>query len=346
MSSRVYRSTSLLLLLWASCGEDQHSIALCGRGDHDQLTSALAGGSFELTFRDLAGNSLGQPLTVPADRRTKIATAPQHATSVEVVGRASDNTIVAHGTGAVDAGGGGCACVALLEQEKAACANIACSVAMTRCTFVDATSKQAASAQTIVFGENSTDDVSKVTADTKLHSQQANTVFGGDSSIGTDTQPPMTALLRFELAALPQSATVDVAVLAFDLVPAAQNPSSGSNQPIDFFQILESWSESSATWEHRDSANLWSVAGCRYDSQASKQSRATNAGAALVKPATPGMTYTVDITDLVRAWVSDPSSNFGLSIEATGDEVDIVAHEDTTPGAMRPQLAVQYHLDP
>jgi hypothetical protein len=341
MSSRICERIGLLAVALVGCS-DARTIDICGRGDHAALAATLAGGTFTLIYRDGDGAALATS-TVPADRRSQAdATVPARAASLEVIGADAGGAMVAHGTSAVS-DGRACVCVALVGQELAACRAIACTVADDRCAFTDAATGEPVDARTLVFGDNASDDVRGVTADTTLHVEQPTTILGGKPTISSDTEPMMSALLRFELTALPRTSAIDTARLAVQL--DSDNPESRSNQPLPIFRVLEPWTEDGASWNARDASHAWSVPGCRYDPSATVASRAMVQSATIVSPDTPGMTYDLDVTDDVRTFAADPAANFGWAAEAIGDEVDLVAREHPEPAA-RPRLIVTYRLDP
>jgi len=111
------------------------------------------------------------------------------------------------------------------------------------------------------------------------------------------------SLLRFELSSIPTTASVSEASLA---VYWRAN-SNGNSLTLAAQRVLQAWVDSQATRLQRQSGVNWHVAGMGSGSDylASADGAALLAGAA-------GVWISVDVTDMVRAWVQEPASNHGL----------------------------------
>jgi hypothetical protein len=111
------------------------------------------------------------------------------------------------------------------------------------------------------------------------------------------------SLLRFELSSIPTTASVSEASLA---VYWRAN-SNGNSLTLAAHRVLQAWVDSQATRLQRQSGVNWQAAGMGSGSDylASADGAALLAGAA-------GVWISVDVTDMVRAWVQEPASNHGL----------------------------------
>jgi parallel beta-helix repeat protein len=111
------------------------------------------------------------------------------------------------------------------------------------------------------------------------------------------------SLLRFDLSSIPTTASVSEASLA---VYWRAN-SNGNSLTLAAHRVLQAWVDSQATRLQRKSGVNWQAAGMGSGSDylASADGAALLAGAA-------GVWISVDVTDMVRAWVQEPASNHGL----------------------------------
>ncbi len=156
---------------------------------------------------------------------------------------------------------------------------------------------------------------------------------GGDSDmrIKSQTGKLQRSLLQFDLFALPPTATVDSMLLTLWVEDLPR----GTTQ-VNARQLLESWSESSVTWDDRDeNARLpWSTPGGSFAAQ-------------IVDSVTVDDEQTYfswDLTNLGSAWVS--GDNHGVLLEtpasSTRREVKFKSSDEGT-AAKRPQLDVCYY---
>lgn len=187
---------------------------------------------------------------------------------------------------------------------------------------------------TKTFGENSSDDHRGGSEDTFVENISPTFNFATRPTVfiggGTEIR---VALMRFDVSAIPQSASVCSATLRLFV---------GSNDSSDEFalhQVLEDWEASSATWQIRLSPNVsWSAVGCGAPTSCS----ATSAG--LFTPVgVPDTPFDVPLdAAVVQGWVSQGATNYGLAIKDTGgvDAVRIRSSEYTN--GMRPRLSVTY----
>ena len=138
-----------------------------------------------------------------------------------------------------------------------------------------------------------------------------------------------TAIMRFDLSAIPSSAVVTAAelVLYVDGDPGA---------PVSVYQLLESWDEATATSNQRAAGMAWLGAG------ATPPSRGTTAIGTL-SPATPNVLVSGAIAlPTVQSWVTTPATNFGIAIATTNADGPRFASRERGTVAQRPVLRVSY----
>ncbi len=127
-------------------------------------------------------------------------------------------------------------------------------------------------------------------------------------------------LLEFSLSQIPSNATIDLATLRFTGW-ATQN--SLNNLPTIYLSKLKGqWSESSVKWNTKPS------------SKAVTSLDFTNEGAI--------SQYEVDVTEVVKEWLSD-GSNYGFGFSAEGGVHGEIYSSDNSEASKRPVLVIKYH---
>lgn len=176
--------------------------------------------------------------------------------------------------------------------------------------------------------------------DTWLQQSAPTTNAGADTLLRVDRDAPAgsgqraTALLRFDLSAIPAGAKLQSVQLTFNVT----NRTSGEGFFV--YPATRAWTESGATWNQAGAAVAWSAAGAR---------GAQDRGAAVLATVLPTATgnYAVPLNAagvaVVQGWVNAPSTNLGFVIDAdtNTDGLDVASSEAATP-ALRPQLTVTY----
>ena len=187
---------------------------------------------------------------------------------------------------------------------------------------------------TTSFGERSTSVHTGVTTDTWLESANVTATHGTDIGLYEDASPTVNGLLRFDLSAIPTSATVSAVEL--DLVTTTDSLESGM---LETYAVLEDWDEATASWSNRTASMAWTDAGA---------SGPGSRGSTLVGTVFPGVdltpySFALDLPT-VQGWVTTPASNHGLVLISTspsGNGVTFSSSNDTLVDA-RPQLRVTY----
>jgi len=295
------RAALLFALLAAGCGDGSpRSLDVCARGDRALLAAALAGGRIDIRL-EIEGEVVSEG-SVPADGPSRIdIDLPAGRADVVVEGRDAGGELVASGEGELDADGG-CACLALAPQEAAVCGGIECAVVADRCRFSQSGLPAARQTLTLV-----------AEADTWLDEAQPDEPHGADPELRVAAGA--TALVRFDLTALPAAATIEGATLTL-----ARADESTSRPTLDVVTAV--WDPDTATWNQAPALDAVGLA------------------------AQPGATDTIlyDLTDVVARWVGaagqHPPHGVALSL-ASGSAAFHSA--DATSG--HPVLRVDFSVD-
>jgi len=140
--------------------------------------------------------------------------------------------------------------------------------------------------------------------------------FGGaerDNALRRGEQQVTALLVRFDLEKLDLSpqAAVAKATLSFYV----WDPSSQGKTKVAAFPLLTAWEEYSATWRQPGAGKSWRGESFALDADAGPAGPAV-----IVDPDQDGDTldppreYQLDVTELVRAWLSGKAANHGLAI--------------------------------
>jgi hypothetical protein len=183
---------------------------------------------------------------------------------------------------------------------------------------------------TVTFGEVVTASYSGVTTDTSILSDVPDLVYGNQpvlDAMHPDNIATRHILIRFDVSAIPTTATVTQARVTFTAV----DTSVAGNLTV--YESLEPWDEGAATWNQRFAGASWSTSG------------GAVGGALNSFPVSPSSSSTVDLpAAVVDGWVSSPTANHGLQIRcATDPGNDIhLASRDHADTSSRPLLEVTY----
>lgn len=158
------------------------------------------------------------------------------------------------------------------------------------------------------FGERPDAEFTNVNLDTSLASDEpTGPARGGTDFLEIDAGPETVTLMRFELSALPTTATVVSATLEVTVFDPLENGE------FEGHAVLQSWAELTATWNDRDVGMPWAGPG------ASNASR-DNAVLGTFAPRTTG-TFTVTLAPaIVQGWIDAPATNFGFRWHSTSND--------------------------
>ena len=179
------------------------------------------------------------------------------------------------------------------------------------------------------------------TEDTYIEASSPNTSNGGLSDLfvmNASGAPSKNVLIRFpnifgpNPGQVPPGAVIESAALQVTV--------SNKGDALSAYQVLEPWSEGSATWNSRGAGlGPWTNPGALSPTSRSTIAESTTTGSIGVK--------SFDITQAVRNWSTDPATNFGITVQQTSiftrDGVHFRSKEYSTISA-RPKLTVTFSL--
>ena len=188
------------------------------------------------------------------------------------------------------------------------------------------------------FGETLDATYRNVTTDTYLDGsvdvvdERVNN-FGGSDELRIRANGPERTLLRFDVSAIPASATILDARLRLTIITAAV---AGS---ISVHPVLETWDEGNldgtagvANHTSRLAGQPWTTAG------AGPGSSGDTLGA-FDPTAAGGVTFVLP-TAIVAGWIT--TANHGLLLASNSDDRTELASSEATPASTRPLLFVTY----
>ncbi len=179
------------------------------------------------------------------------------------------------------------------------------------------------------------------TTDTYMFAWNPTRTAGDESTLMMTTNNVRSALVRLDLSTLPAGAFNVRASLQLYVTQVPANP-----VQLHAFRVLRLWDEGAASWRNATAATNWSVSGC--DGVGTDRESQPSYTASL-PPRSRWVSF--DLTDLVRAWLANPTTNHGVLIKAvlqsgapyqTGE---FVSSESQDQGR-RPRLVVGYALPP
>jgi len=172
-------------------------------------------------------------------------------------------------------------------------------------------------------------------ADTVLDEWSPGTNAGAADKLSVRQGDIKVPLVAFDLAAIPQGAHIDKALLSMYVL----GRSNSAAMYLAAYKLLRPWDAAEANWTRASAGVSWAVPGCK-DPQ---RDRSSVAVARLLLQLDRGW-HDLDVTDLVRDWVSDGSPNEGLLLAGSGStsvQYDF-ASADYYDGNLRPRLWVVY----
>ncbi len=172
-------------------------------------------------------------------------------------------------------------------------------------------------------------DTFNATEDSYIKLKNPNDNFGSELIILVDreTTDLMRVLVQFDISSIPAGATVNSATLTIDAKKV------GGDMSVGAYQLLESWSEATVTWNERSTGVNWSTAGSTYNSTPEDLLNVTKDD---VGP------HNFDVTSLVQDWVDGSASNFGFMVGSPDGGGDRKIEYHSREGLVIPILVVDY----
>jgi len=124
-----------------------------------------------------------------------------------------------------------------------------------------------------------------------------------------------TDLIRFDLAKIAKDAKIASAKLVLPIATSA-----GKKNAVQVFEVLVPWTDK-VDWKTTDGAAAWQVEGCHGEKDKRKAAE-VDIPDQKFDPKAP-TELSIDVTALVKSWVSGGSANNGIKLEMTGGYVNI-----------------------
>jgi hypothetical protein len=201
--------------------------------------------------------------------------------------------------------------------------------------------KQPGEGDTKVFGDVSGSDYRGTCQDTFVNAGARSSNYSNDSqSLNTYTWPTNTSanriVMKWDLSAIPQNATIHEATLSLDVYSASGDES----YEVSAHKIVANNPDiSSCTWNTYDGVHSW-TGGANGGEQALAPAEST-----AIVDRTAGY-KNCSITQMVQQWVSNPSSNYGLMLDsdstAASDSNRLFRPTEYSNPDQRPKLTVTY----
>ncbi|MGB4979765.1 MAG: M6 family metalloprotease domain-containing protein [Anaerolineae bacterium] len=169
------------------------------------------------------------------------------------------------------------------------------------------------------------------TSDTFLNAWMPTMAYGGDADFYVRQPGVKTALVKFDLSAMPGSAQMTQAQIGLYVTYGSGNPVT-----LEAYQVYKAWSEMAATWNDADAGMPWEMPGAMgpSDRAASFADRVSFGGS--------GRWVWFDVTDLAQMWVMNADSNQGIALAGTGNtnsELEFTS-SDYIVTFVRPQMKI------
>ncbi|MCC6444105.1 MAG: DNRLRE domain-containing protein [Armatimonadetes bacterium] len=181
------------------------------------------------------------------------------------------------------------------------------------------------------------------TKDTRIYSTNPATIYHSTTDLNAapnhSTYGDGRFLIAFDVSAIPSSAVVSAASLELYL---AQLVSGSGLAALEVWSLTQSWVETEACWQNRQSGVAWTAPGGTKGSLLGTIN-GTSTGTKTLSSAA--------LAEAVQGWVSDPASNGGLLIKCPdADEAStpytnmMFRPGEYTNAAQRPKLTVTYSV--
>ncbi len=149
------------------------------------------------------------------------------------------------------------------------------------------------------------------------------------------------SLLKFDVATIPITATVDEATLQLYYT----SRSNGNTLKLGAHRVLADWVDSQANWTQRQTGANWAVAGM---GSGSDYAALPDGTADVGGP--EGAWVDLNVTNMVQAWVANAANNAGMVVLQNAASDYVVYHFCSELGwgpscsaALAPKLTIWYH---
>ncbi len=169
--------------------------------------------------------------------------------------------------------------------------------------------------------------------DTRLRNSEPTTNYGNNSTLLVDASPQSSALLQWDLSAIPASSTILNATMTLNITDE-------SVHEFEIYEVQRAWVETQATWNIASAGVPWGQAGA-----AGPADRGSTVLGQLSATATGNrnITFNSDGLAVLQSWIDDPSRNYGLIIQNYTTSSDSMAFRSSeTTASLRPKFEITY----
>jgi hypothetical protein len=173
------------------------------------------------------------------------------------------------------------------------------------------------------------------TADTYITAWTPAGNFANQASLMVKNDGVYVGLIRFDLQSVPVGATINQATLRL----YAYNRDAMLPTDMEVYALLRPWVDAEANWTRPFIGDAWGTAGANLPGVDRESLPAASRSVFSLST-----WYTFDITQLVRTWVANPQSNYGLVVRGAGTASVIYtfATANYPVFSYRPQLSIDY----
>jgi len=173
--------------------------------------------------------------------------------------------------------------------------------------------------------------------DTYITSWFPNENHGADIILRVRRGGEQAALLRFDTASLPSAVQVEAATLSLHTV----GRSNSFSEIVSSYAMSRTWAADQANWWRATASQAWGIPGA--NDTASDRSGVPSDSQTV---SAIGRWYHWNVTEMVRDWIVDPTSNKGIYLGGNGEnnvQYDFASSEYAEV-SIRPRLVITYTL--
>jgi hypothetical protein len=171
------------------------------------------------------------------------------------------------------------------------------------------------------------------TTDTYITAQNQSANLATQAGLIVRNDSTYEGLVQFEMLSIPAGAIVNQATLRL----YTYSRDSSAPMDVEVYALLRPWVDTQANWGQASTGNPWALPGAN-DPLADRTASAAATRAVL---SSSGW-YSLEVTSLVREWITNPQLNYGMVLRGSG--VDSVAYNFASANypviSVRPQLVI------
>jgi hypothetical protein len=173
------------------------------------------------------------------------------------------------------------------------------------------------------------------TSDTYIEAYETGVNHGSEEQMTLSNGGNRTPLLRFSLSGVPSGIVVKAAQLSLS---TTYRWGSATTMSTALHRLLRSWEANQATWLNAAAGQPWASPGAFGEGQDLDASPSAQREMSAY-PAT----YSYNVSGLVRDWLDNPPSNYGMLLRGSGGSCNFkVGSSENVQPNIRPKLVIKY----